>query len=375
MRKRILLMTVCVVFLLLNMFCSAQAESNYAQFRADIPDSFVYETTTVYGDHIAINVPIVLPDVSEIPVLRVGWNMNGRSIGRWIEASEDEEIEDDGRSKKDSGGYVFSFPLAEDQAPGIDVTMDEAARAVLDILGEKTPDVDYGFFSGYAESGAYLIPNNSTIDYDQIKDYIDSHDPVPGYEDGRYSLRIRQVLQGIPVFFQEYFCISNMGDPTDPCPRIMAIYAGQDDYKCYMETVHIDSMAIEDVSLTPYAEIEKQIRKYIDLGLIQQMDELELGYMLYYENEISASAPQSESLMLAIPTWRVSGYFSFGAYQGLGPDELPERTAWGATAEKKENIFIGNDCMRFDAITGRSLFAYENPAPRVYHLQEALKHD
>ncbi len=378
-RKRILSIMSCMMLLLFNPFCSAQAESNYSRLRANVPDSFVYETTTVYGNHISIDAPIILPEVSEISVLRVKWNINKNgSAGSWLglpEKETDKKDEATTGKKKSSREYAFSFPLAEEQAPGSEVSLDEAVRAVLDILSEKKPDVDFEYYCGYAESGMYMVPNDITVDYDEISAFMASHQPIPGCEKGRYCIRFRQALEGVPVFFQDYFCISNSDDPSDPYPRIMASYTDSDNYKCYMETVHIDSTAAEDVSLLSYTDIENQIRKYIDLGLIQQIDKLELGYMLFYEEDVFASSPRSEIIMLAIPTWRVSGYFSFGAYEGYGPDVLPERTEWGAMAENKVKDYDGNDCMRFDAITGKSFFSYDNPAPRVYHLQEMLKHE
>lgn len=379
-RIRGILTTAVILFVMLfNPFSPAQAEGSYPQFRADVPDSFVYETTTVYGDHISINVPIVLPEVSEIPVLRVKWNLdkNG-SMGRWIETQADEADEENEKAtgkKKSSGGYAESFPLAEDRAPGIEASLDEAARAVLDVLNENIPDTDFEYYCGYAESGTYLIPNDVTVDYDEMKAFMASHDPIPGCEKGRYSIRIRQVLQGIPVFFQHYFMISNINDPVDMCPRIMAYYTDSDDIRCYTETVYTDSAAAENVNLLPYAEIEKQIREMIDLGLIRQMDRLELGYMLYYEHEVSASSRDAAPVMLAVPTWNVTGDFSMGVYEGEGPEEIRERTKWGAAAEKKLLNFIGNDCVRIDAITGRFLYSYEDPAPRVYNLQVLMEQE
>ena len=38
-------------------------------------------------------------------------------------------------------------------------------------------------------------------------------------------------------------------------------------------------------------------------------------------------------------------------------------------------IYSGMDCVRIDALTGRFLYSYEDPAPRTYDLQEALKYE
>ncbi len=107
-----ILTTAVILFVLLfNTFSPAQAESNYPQFRADIPDSFVYETTTLYGDHVSFSVPVVVPEVSKFPVLRVKWNMNGDSnCCNGTTWDEDDTVE------TNAGFFAFSFPLAEDQA-------------------------------------------------------------------------------------------------------------------------------------------------------------------------------------------------------------------------------------------------------------------
>lgn len=368
--KRIFSMVCCIMFSLCSLFSPVHAENTYLSFRAIIPESFIYETTTIYGDHVSFSVPVVVPEVSKFPILRVKWNMNGDSNSyngtTW---DEDDTVE------TNAGFFAYSFPLAEDQAPASDILPDDAVRNVMSIFSEKCPDTDMEYYSRYTESGIYLIPEHSPTGFDYAKDYMATHEPVPNYEKGLYYIRARQVLQGIPVFFQDYFCISNMNDPADPCPRITAKYMDQGHYSYSIETVSIDDTVAEEASLLPYTEIEKQIKEYIDLGLIQQMEKLELGYMLYYENEVFASSPRSQDVMLAIPTWTVSGYFSMNAYEGIGPNVLPERTEWAATAERNVKIYSGMDCVRIDALTGRFLYSYEDPAPRTYDLQEALKYE
>lgn len=359
-----------IIIVLLSPFCSTYAENNISQLRAEIPERFVYDTTTVYGDRISIDVPIVLPVVTEIPILRVHWNMTEKGKSQITTTwPEDDDI------KTDNTHYAKSFPIAEDQAPESTICPDDAMQAAMDLFKEYCPNIDIEYYSQYARSGIYLIPESKNVYYDETEAFIASHNPISGYEKGSYCIRARQLLHKIPIFFQQFFCISNSNDPSDPCPQITASYMDQKHYSVDIETVLIDDTVIENVKLFSYKQIEEQIHKYIDLGLIQRMDKLELGYMLYYENSVVLEESKVENRMLAIPTWTVSGYFSMNAYEGLGPNTLPERSEWAKKAEQKVETYMGTDCLRIDALTGRCLFAYEDPAPRIYNLQEALTHE
>lgn len=371
MRRNLIHFFCCfMIVVLFSPICSTCAESNISQLRADIPERFIYETTTVYGDHVSIDVPIIFPKVDEMPILRVRWNTSEKEESQTRATWTDEDD-----IKTDNKHYAKSFPIAEDQAPGSTISPDEAVQAVMEIFKGNCPDIDLEYYSRYTKSGVYLVPENKTVYYNDTEAFIASNEPVPGNEKGCYCIRARQLLRGIPVFFQQYFCISNSNDPSDPCPQITASYMDHNHYSVDIKTVLIDDTVVENVELYSYKQIEKQIHKYIDLGLIQRMDKLELGYMLYYENDVDLTASRSEDTMFAIPTWTVSGYFSMNAYEGLGPNILPERSEWAKTTEQKVETYMGADCLRIDALTGRYLFAYEDPAPRIYNLQEALTHE
>ena len=106
----------------------------------------------------------------------------------------------------------------------------------------------------------------------------------------------------------------------------------------------------------------------MDLGFIHRIDKIELGYMLYYENDVHASTPRAEYIMLAIPTWTIYGYFNYAAFSGETETFREDNNADQRIINEKVRAVWGNDCMRIDALTGDFVDMSANPAPRVYRL-------
>lgn len=358
---RFLCCTFCCALSILQCF-SSQAEQNqfYSTLRTECPDAFQY-STTVGNAVINVDAPILLPDTHSIPLLRLRWIMYDEAYNnrRIISAGNTSDL------AMHNNIYYSRFIIASDQASGSDILPEEAANALEQLRKANGISEDIRIWAQYATSGMYAIPNGSATDEAA---FMRQNKPVKGYEKGMYIVRARQYLFGIPIFFTSYFQYSNENEPEDPCPTISLSYLDKDNYHLEYSVVSVESIITENVALAPFTKICDQIKLFMDLGLIHRIDKIELGYMLYYENDVHASTPRAEYIMLAIPTWTIYGYFNYAAFSGETETFREDNNADQRIINEKVRAVWGNDCMRIDALTGDFVDMSANPAPRVYRL-------
>lgn len=358
---------VCLSLCMLALFELAQAEERivYADLRANCSNKFQY-TATVQENAISIDVPITLPDVSAIPIVRLRWQMNeGQTEHIRICAGETADL------GAHDGFFYSRFSILDDWAVASDVPPEEASHAIENFVKQKGIEADIRYYAQYATSGMYEI--NDDFMGSELS-YMESREPVNGYEKGMYIVRARQYICGIPIFFNSYFHYSNVGEPSDPCPNALLYYLDDHNYSLEMSTVAVDSILQENAVLVPFEQISDVLKTFIHLGLIVRMDELELGYMIYYEDAVKAETPASDYTMVAIPTWLVYGEFSDFTYFGENSSSISKQLLNSESDEQliqqKERIVWGNDCLRIDALTGKFIDMWADPAPRRYQLAE-----
>lgn len=358
---RILCCAFCFILSSLQCF-STQAEQSqsYSTLQAECPDAFQYKTT-VRDVVINVNAPILLPDTPSIPLLRLRWKMYDEAYNnrRIISAGNTSDL------AMHNDIYYSRFVIANDQADNSDVSPEEATEALEKLRQSNGISEDIRFWAQYATSGMYAIPNGSAIDEAA---FMRSRKSVKGYEKGLYIIRARQYLFDIPIFFASYFQYSNENEPEDPCPTIYLSYLDKDNYYLEYSVVSVKDVITEDVTLAPFSKISNEIKGFVDIGLIHRIDKMELGYMLYYENNVYATTPRTEYIMLAIPTWTIYGHFNYGTFLGETEVFREDSDEDRRTINEKVRAVWGNDCIRIDALTGAFIDMSANPAPRVYPL-------
>lgn len=328
----------------------------------------------VLGRQVEVDVPVKIPDVRELPALRLRWiDLSSRVLGAdtavhdalsrrfGAELTVGEgflgSLHIDVKSGDKASPYFYGprnryaavavYPDAP--AQGNDLPRERPFELMREILRElKLPADQFrldaqagtsGFYYGRKLRGGETMP-------DIPFPFIDQSQPAEEFAAGFYRLSAMQVLRGLPVFPLEY-----LGGYSGP-PYDVETYARMkmlDEKNFSLDLRALEEAGVREADL-PLMNMEAVIRsaeRLITAGLLRRVDSLELGYMLYYAEHLGSSEQSVADELIALPVWRLRGIKLSSVEQELTQGILSDADAF-PTDDGRNDVFE----LRFSAQTG-----------------------
>lgn len=140
------------------------------------------------------------------------------------------------------------------------------------------------------------------LDYVGLEDrFYSNADNTPLREMGGYSIRLRQLLNGIPLAasVQRTFTYadSNMRFMVPSNPFVQAYIVSADSYNLYCDQVAVTKVLYEDIPIVGYEKVKAVYEDLINAGNIRTVYSLQFSYVLYDNPEDIGHS------FVAVPSW------------------------------------------------------------------------
>jgi len=251
---------------------------NIASLRSAAPERFQGDYITANKNTVSIDAPVIIPNVSAVPVVRVTW-------------SKPVEIAD------------VSLNVATNNANLLEVNHSfeaDAQRlltATFETVNQKLSHVDAE--KVLLDRICNIVPALSAHDFECINrlSYRSA-----GEIDGFYMLFFARLYHGIPYLCNPPYAIS-LGNVEPPIPNEVThgCIADEDHFTFSVSSPKELGIIADDIPLLPFSEIEKIITRRIEAGYIHSLDEIRLGYRIF----IDPAYPGTEYILS--PVWVFSG--------------------------------------------------------------------
>ncbi|MDO5376970.1 MAG: hypothetical protein Q4G52_01425 [Clostridia bacterium] len=360
--------------LLAALFCAAACASaqtpsmSIADLKAQTPENWEAN---------GINVPVYVPDVTEMPVLEVTRRtlsdaaleeygahvrQNSKQAQRIQVEPQQEEAEGIARITNAIYNPLWEARFnAELYAENQTVSLEEA----LERLGELTEK---------AFGGMRCLPRRAQV-FSADKRFKGSEViPVEGGKPGYYCIDVWPMLRGIPVLQGVAGGRRARGafKPTDfytALSRYSAyfVYRSEEDWIWSSAGVFEETgVKIEDIPLCSFETIRDQLEAMIESGELRRVYDMKLGYVIYADPDVRYAKKLSELLeqrYVAVPTWICEVSQSRSGTTGRRTTEYatPEPDIHGSVSDER-GLDWGYEIYQFNAQTGElySLYDYEN---------------
>lgn len=289
------------------------------------------ETVSGPGAEFQVDVPVTVPEVSELPVLTMQWQpMEAEAIQRAAVSEHtgyatarlvypDQTVllqmlpEKDGesymRGPGNSGGYNNVMLRLGEAAENSPIRPDQplallrryAAQAGLD---PQSIVVDAQAGSSRFYATRRLVGRPDPLDPNPR---LDLSRPAEGFEKGYYRLSAAQMVDGVRVFPGNYLS-SASGEAGDLGTRLTLAMADFNDFELQLRGVRRTGVRETSLPLASFDRVKATLRERIGEGLVAELRDIELGYMLYYAQYVK-EGQEAGAPMLAVPVWRVRGLF------------------------------------------------------------------
>lgn len=277
------------------------------------------------------NIPVYIPEVEEFPVLRVKLITGDDSVlepnisnagyinrdGFFFRKRPDDfdvKSKDAGviaqkwydtlweESKKSKSSQVY----ADGQAYSLHDALEEMVSEIKSIYHDEIGVLP---FMGGVKS-RYLKKVSGKLDEVTSNTYPCGE--LTGI--GNYEVRAWPTLKGIPVFFgsELYLNVFHRDDPLADFLRINSTIEYWEFFSNEWRSLYtrmiwgIDEVLVDDVPLCSFDRIEESIIEMANKGEIENIYNIQLGYVIYADSNIKYSNKRSEierQEFLAIPTW------------------------------------------------------------------------
>lgn len=287
--RKISTVILSVMLLTAIVGCSAigNAESQYVsikEIRETVPERWTGEYTDKKGNAIAIDTPIVVPEVDAVPVVRITWG------GPYTNIDQSGSI-----VESDANHLIVEFPTSSNEG----FTCDQAPEAYVRRLKEMIPDMQ----------------NRELANYMLIEETIEQYGK--GYRMAFYSS-----FHGIPYLISNNFRIDVADERTGDLPPVPTNVTQGSLLNnlvgvtlCAAQEVGIDS---EDIPLLDFAEILMAFEQWVTDGYVYSLDEMCFGYMAFIDPN-----KKGEEFVL-VPVWTAKGITRGEVGMPFYPDEDPE---------------------------------------------------
>lgn len=240
------------------------------------------------GDTVSIDVPVVVPEVDSVPVVRITWEPPVEGV--------DESLE--------WYGNTWSYKTVNRYFP-----QDELTFPVLDANHTFAPDLPWQDASIIAEQSL-----KKWLPFMQEKELTcyDQHSYGSSQDNGWQRLCFYTTYHGIPHLIADSFSHelkSERGLFSDeneifaavPSTMIVIRIKRPDQFVANLYTAKEVGLNVEDIPLLPFDEILKVFERQVKAGYAYLLDEVRFGYMVFIDPD-----KKGEEFVL-LPVWAAKG--------------------------------------------------------------------
>lgn len=337
-----------------------------------------------------MNIPVYIPDVDHLPVLRAEWGeITEQEFKRLLSDDLVVRCDDYGFSNytniiSDPEGYrliemqvnrvwsdlpivTLSEKTSEDFNRKIDMfdkTTVYASKQEMSLQGaiKWTEDTYRSIYKKF--NGSIFVDNIMVF---SPYYYNDTYDEYP-FGDltgiGCYAIQGYQALRGVPIFDSiVYGCedtkITNMVNAlTRRATAEVWKFSSSNSYVLYGAPWKETEVVSEDIPLCSFNRIKDVLQKEIDSGKMKEIYTIKLGYVIFADREQeykSGKSPWKDEQFLLVPTWIVECSYT------ENPDKIrtyPERES--ADAYDYRSCDWLYDQWMFNAQTGERYYSNSN---------------
>ena len=296
----IVILLLLASFIHLNMACGENDYVSMSDIQKNTPSHWINTYNTADGRAVSINIPILLPDVEKVPIIRVGW-------GGPYEISDDSALVEE----NEKNHLIAEFKTVSQK----NVTQDEAPATYIQNLKSKVPSISNIDFENYM-----LVEENSE------------------QEGHFFRMAFYSCFHGIPYLIDGNYRADVPSEHIDELPAVpstTSVGGLADDHfgitLCSPKEIEIQE---DDIPLLPFENIITIFEKWISDGYVYSLDEMRFGYMAFIGPE-----QKGESFVL-IPVWAAKGITRGTTNMPFYPDEDPDSLMF--TAYKNPTVCVVN---------------------------------
>ncbi len=296
------------------------------------PDRWT-QSYTVQGREIVVDVPVIVPAVSEVPVLTVNWikpdqsglrqalqdidgqrmTLSGHEYDRtqYLRVFPDDSRRSYVEGPSGAGAYGNVPWRMDEPAENNPFTADQPLKLLRELASKAGYPGEQIVLDNQAGSGPFYQTRNERGN--QPRDPMDAYPridftrPLESHSKGYYRLSAAQMLGGLKLFPGGYY-YGYLNEPGDVRPIFEAQIVDRDDFDMSLRGVTQTGVRERDLPLAGFDRVKASIEQRIEQGLVIELHSVELGYMLYYAQYPQADQTEDAPL-LAVPVWRVQGLF------------------------------------------------------------------
>ena len=295
MRKPLRIVTFCMSLLVaVSAATHALCEQTYIsiqQLRETMPDRWVGEYVVEHGapnqlekgDTVSVDVPIVVPEVDTVPVVRITWEPPIEGLDESFYISKNEWY---------SKTIGRNFPMDEMGFP----VMEEKTTFDPELPWEDAPAIAIEEFRKYFP----MMRDKELTCYFHYS-YGESED------NGFQCLYFYTTYHGIPHLLSNrsflHVIESEIGpnDLIDPPSNVAMRIKRPGQFWVNIDTSKEIGVEIEDIPLLPFEEILKAFERQVEAGHAYSLNEVRFGYMTFIDPE-----KKGEEFVL-LPVWAAKG--------------------------------------------------------------------
>lgn len=307
-RLFILVMLMMIGYLLIFAADSRAEYVNIASLQEEVKDGW-HETYQAYGRTVKVNIPVTVPDVSLFPVIRVrkapavpdklleGYLSFGNSENHFSAYKTPAYIKP---AYQGASWFKTTFVLAPGEIDWDKKLTDECPLTASEAAGIFGRELTQFFGMAWEDDLALESLWVKGRLYEYFRKTKTFGEPVS--ELGSYEFAFVQKLMGIPVLVDGSFGFSPTaeGERHPPSTRVSAMIFSEDYYTMNVSLVNVAEEPYPDIPLLSFKRVKAEYEKLILAGLLREVSDLSLGYMLYLD-------PVEEDIFWAVPVWTLNG--------------------------------------------------------------------
>ena len=295
MRKPLRIITFCMSLLVaVSAATHALCESGYVsikELRESLPERWVGEYVVQNGaykqlekgDTVSVDVPIVVPEVDAVPVVRITWEPPIEGLDESFYISKNEWYSKTiGRNfPMDEMGFpvmeektTFDPELPWEDAPAIAI---EEFRKYFPMMRDKELTCYFHYSYGESENNGF-----------QFLFFYTTYHGIPHLLDNG-------------TFLHTVKSESGSNGLTDPPSHIYMCIKRPGQFWVNIATSKEIGVEIEDIPLLPFEEILKAFERQVEAGHAYSLNEVRFGYMTFIDPE-----KKGEEFVL-LPVWAAKG--------------------------------------------------------------------
>ena len=297
MKKHLCILVAVLLMMTLTALCPGSlAAADYVsikELRETLPQRWTGEYVVEHGapnqlekgDTVAVDVPIVVPEVDTVPVVRITWEPPAEGLDESLEV-----VRDDWNAK----GITRNFP------------MDELAFPVLENHMTFTPELPWE-----------EAPAIAMAEFQKWMPFMKEKELTPYYQ-GSYGDSDGNGFQGI-YFYTTYHGIphfignhpfrheleSELGEVEDgavaPHSMVAMRIKRPGEFWTNISTSKEVGVDIDDIPLLPFDRIMEVLEQWVTDGYVYSLNEVSFGYMCFIDPE-----KKGEEFVL-LPVWAARG--------------------------------------------------------------------